>query len=241
MKSYVLLILSVAFLFSCKKDNSAAPAGSSSLIKFITSGGEDTAFYFYDNQGRCVKYNNEQEPYRSAEYKYSGNVITAVESGGTETIYYMKSGKFPDSVISPGNSVIGKFIERFVYDAAGTLLNSTFFNYDTDTPFYRVEYTFVNGDPVKLVSTPLPEGSGPVWTAVQYFDTSKINSIPSPQLGGYIMEGKHLLIRRETEYHDGSFPPSVADFTYTFDALGRVHTRDVIEAAGTGTAIFGYY
>jgi hypothetical protein len=155
----------------------------------------------------------------------------------------MRHGFFPDSMIATrytdSDSILRKDIWRYEYDAPGDLISSTISDYYVDTVLYKREYTFVDGDPVKIIDYALPKGFAPIRTNTNHFDTSHLNTIRDPYPWPVVINGKHLSTGFEINYDWGTGPNTAYEFEYTFDSLGRVHQR--IQMGSNAVVTFGYY
>ncbi|XZF15085.1 hypothetical protein ACTHGU_03040 [Chitinophagaceae bacterium MMS25-I14] len=245
-----------AALVSCKKNDSTSPTQQSptNLVKTIiyesqpprTPVYSDTCSFFYDNQQRCIKriFHTSGNVW---EYSYVNNIITEISTNydmgnKSKTVYYIKHGFFPDSVIATGYTLTGietgKSIIRYEYNTAGDLLMAKYSDYYVDTVNYIDEYRFSNGNPDTMFRYATPKGITAIWGTVFHFNLSKPNNI-TPYPWPVITGGANLQTGYESSYDWGGGPSSATHYGYTFDSLGRVLTQ--FDSGASLRSTYTYY
>lgn len=208
MKNLTLFLLATALLSACKKDSTPPPVdpipAKQSLIKYIAYSNPsrppargDTTFYFYDDQGRCVR--REESLNTPSTYSYDGKTITEEmvfsEFAKIRTVYYMRDSFFPDSIITTNysfNSPKSTATSFFEYDSSGNLLRAVDRSYMSTVPDGIREFTFENGNTVLVTHQSIPQANHSQYTIVRQFDLTRINNIADPCPSVRVIRSKNL-------------------------------------------------
>lgn len=239
--SLLLLVAATCLLISCSKNNNDSPgnpnppAGSIKIKTYSSDAG--TSNYTYDSKGRLLLrvYANGAK----SEFDYS-NPNKIMQK------YYFPNGTLEGTAEMDLNAA-GLVVKK-VYSDGGPNLYTI--QYDADKNVIKevntsngdetvTDYFYTNGN---LDSLRYKLNGNHHYTAIFTHYTDKADVLNSDASGeghdGYY--GKYLLKKEETRFADGS-PGGVWEYTYEFDANGRVSKRTAQRDQNIEISYYTYY
>lgn len=237
MKVIYFFLIPGSLLVACKKGGNEPPGDNWSVPKVKTeqSEGGNTTYFYYDNEGRCVKMEGDIQRY---EYTYEpGKVvvkITDLQSNGVETFTYELNAQ--GYLAKESNSA-------YTYTQEGYLkTQSTLGNPNRFTNYH---YNSATG----LLDSMTIEGNGWEQTLVYTYYTDKQQTIGNDNLGR-MYQGKSIPHPVKSIIAWRAAPAPVyrekvrtTNYTYLYDEQERIVKQGIStdNASGSGSVIYTYY
>ena len=241
MKKLLFILAAAASLTACKKNNVDVPGGSApsaggTKIKTIASGANITN-YTYDGQGRETKEVNSDGS--RVEYEYlSGAVIEKIFNSAGVFDYNYKfelnaDGLYARTTVSnnPNYEILR------LYNPDKTLAKEIDHINGNNS---GIDYFYSNGNLDSMRFT----GNNGDWqsTIVKTYYTNQPNVIPYESLGKtfYGKNNKNMEKSEVYKFPDGS-SASQTDFSYEYDAQGRLIKQTSIFGNNIDISLYTYY
>lgn len=241
MKKQITIITAALslVLFSCKKsDTNPNPQGggaTSSKIK-TWAGNSGISTYTYDAQGRCteVLYSNGGK----IAYEYQAGVVTvkAYNTANVLTstsVYELNSEGLRIKETRPGNPL---FAESTVYNSDKQPVKHITSN-NGNTQVMDYFYSGGNYDSIRFTNN----GN---WssTIIKTYYSDKLNTLSNDEEGVsfYGKENKNLVKTEQYTYPDGT-KNDISNYTYEFDAKGRVVKETRVQGGNINISYITHY
>lgn len=244
MKKILFIMLPVISLFgACKKNSNDVttpapdPGTSNARIK-TRAGGSGVTTYSYNAQGRTVK--EESLNGSKTEYEYPAGIVNEkyYDNGGVLQSAYINELN-PDGtrfrVTQPGNPI---YEELCFFNADKTLAKSITKVSANSTQV--IDYFYSNGN---CDSTRFSNNGNWNLTVKYTYYTDKLNGLSYDNFGYGILYGKDSKNLTKSEvytYPDGS-TNTPSNYSYEFDAQGRVSKETSTKGNNIGITIYTYY
>ncbi|MDP4282440.1 MAG: hypothetical protein Q8867_09880 [Bacteroidota bacterium] len=241
MKSKLLILLSVIFLFSCsKKDDNSTSGSKKPLVKTFSEENIILGSFWYDSQGRVTCCRLFESPdIDSTVYLYGTDnlVRTTYINGKLQEIEHgsLENGKV---VSSKGNKADSSsfWSHYYTYDENGYLIREIELNKDS-VERWREDYQIKDGNYISM--THRDNNTQSVFTYEYYPGTS--NSLKS--MGSLVLskfyESTNLV--KKVEFSFDSIQPVTEEFSYTRYDNGWVKTMTETSGSHTSTVTFTYW
>jgi len=242
----ILLLLSVTFIFSCKKFKDPE---ISYLVKTKTSSQTgNTETYTYDSENRIIRITNStSSTFTTFEYVNDSVFQYHYKEDSTFDInakYLFNSKKLQIEKLQLSPWVLMDEQERFSYDATDFL--ETYFYSVTD---YTTNDTLFNDGANFTQRRGSAYGLAGNWTfTTTYTYFTNTNTIGNENFGKpFLGKSSANIVKSETQTTVNHFTipetttTSVIDFTYDFDNYGRVAAQYATTDASTIKTTFTYY
>lgn len=240
---YFIIISTLLFFFSCKKNGNDAPSALTNKIKkviFISPNNNFENEYFYDNNGRVNKF---------------------IASNGSISEYTYEPGK----VLTKTTNANGVFysISELNSRGLGVTMNSadgsSFISYSINSIGYlekEVSITFTNGQPsfTQTIAYFYNVSTGLVDSVVFNVNNNKSTSIytayssyPDNLLkntGNFHIAPSSKFLPLEVKSRSSNDPPNffrIAKYSYEFDNKNRLSKRTIVSQNTTSTTQYDYY
>ncbi|MEQ1553649.1 MAG: hypothetical protein ABL929_05695 [Ferruginibacter sp.] len=240
MKKIIYVAIVLLAITSCKKKSEDVilpnPVAQLPKIKTYTIGG-DNVTYTYDAQGRILTRVNTVSNWKY-EYSYGTNVVTEnyyvgttlsstyryelqtdnglvrriFSSGDTyQTAYTYNANNLVSEKVNSNTLNSNTTTEKFYY--TGNLLDSTIKTFSSNTDKYRTHYTYY---------------------------TDKINTIGFKNMGYLFYAEESDKPVKQVKYIFSPTNTQISDYTYTYDAAGKIINRK-INGGANGNNDITYY
>ena len=248
LKTIIAVIAFLIIAVSCKKQPAIpGPTPVNKKLQKITwvTSSPLTQNYFYDAQGRLIKYEDE---YVTNTYTFNANTVAIKEFRKSESRFVSditgttdNAGRVTNLTGSYAYNINVPYTEQtaFTYDAEGYLKQFTRTN---GASVQTYDYTVTNGDYTKLLYQKTNSGG---YTRIADFFTDKTNLSgvgdipigPGTHTGLFGKLNKHLIKFEQLTQQNAPSPSWTYNYSYILDNNGYVQTFDL---TGTSTATGTY-
>jgi hypothetical protein len=230
MKKVTILVLLLAILFSCKKNETDTPTAPEIVYKIKTDArvdGSNVRTYTYDANGRLLK--NDGTIYKY-EYSYSGNTATEKYYNTnlvSTTLYELNAdGLIHKRTISSNATFLSETI--YSYNANKQVLKTIGTNIATGV--ITTENYYYTKKSLDSIRTTFSDNTD-VWRISYEYYTDKKSTTAYKNYGLFFYaDASDKLIKKSTfnayvSATNTNNPPQINDITYSFDPLDRVTQR----------------
>lgn len=235
----LLVLISMILFPSCQKNDPGKSNDAVPLIKTITdaeTGYSYLALHTYDAQKRVTKIDDNGT---IVDFNYSAGKITETRNPGNSNISVWES-ELNEKGLVKSRRKAGEAAQSFnEYNAEGFITGSN----DNRTPQFRSTWHY-NAQTGLVDSIRYTLGGAWSGTHVYSYYTDKANTIGSANEGKpyYGKDLPHPIKRQEHRYiENNAVKTTVYEYTYTFDSIGRIHSRSYTDAGQPRISFYTYY